>query len=97
MVNLSQMFINNGYVMVDATGQGTKWTRLSHEFLSSDFTLEDSPLKAIQLLLIFKLTHYLTGDPQWKAEYDLLINHSSFKYADLVSTLWKRWVWRVFN
>ena len=65
MVNLAQMFVNNGYIMADATGQGTKWTRLNHDFLSSDFTLEDSPLKAIQLLLIFKLTHYMTADSQW--------------------------------
>lgn len=28
MVNLAQMFINNGYNHVDATGQGTKWTRM---------------------------------------------------------------------
>ena len=97
MVNLAQMFVNNGYVMADATGQGTKWTRMHHDFFSSDYTLEDSPLKAIQILLVFKLAYYLTSDPQWKAEYDLLVNHQSFKYADLVSTLWKRWVWKAFN
>lgn len=97
MVNLAQMFVNNGYVMADATGQGTKWTRMHRDFFNSDYTLEDSPLKAIQTLLIFKLTHYMTGDPQWHDEYHLLINHESFKYADLVSALWKRWVWRAFN
>ena len=47
MVNLAQMFINNGYSHVDATGQGTKWTRLHRDFFISDYTLEDSPLKAI--------------------------------------------------
>ena len=88
MVGLSQMFINNGYVMADATGQGTKWTRMHRDFFNSDYTLEDASLKGIQTLLIFKLTHYLTGDPQWKYEYELLVNHNSFKYADLVSTLW---------
>ena len=44
-----------------------------------------------------KLSFYCTQDQQWKYEYDLLINHHSFKYAELVSTLWKRWVWRAFN
>ena len=66
MVNLAQMFINNGYNHVDATGQGTKWTRMHRDFFLSDYTLEDSPLKAIQTLLIFKLTFYVTGDEQWK-------------------------------
>ena len=60
MVNLAQMFVNNGYVMADATGQGTKWTRMHHDFFSSDYTLEDSLLKAIQILLVFKLAYYLT-------------------------------------
>jgi hypothetical protein len=69
MENLAQMFINNGYVMADATGQGTKWSRLHRDFLASDYTLEDAGLKAIETLLIFKVAHYVTGDPQWKFEY----------------------------
>lgn len=39
MVGLCQMFINNGYIMADATGQGTKWTRMHRDFLNSDYTL----------------------------------------------------------
>lgn len=31
--------VNNDYTMVDATGQGTSWSKLSHTFLTSDFTL----------------------------------------------------------
>ena len=56
------MFLNNDYNLVDATGQGTKWGRMHRDFFSSDFTLEDSPLKAIQTLLVFKLSFYFTGD-----------------------------------
>lgn len=41
------MFINNGYNHVDATGQGTKWMRMTRDFFNSDYTLEDSPLKAL--------------------------------------------------
>ena len=65
MRNIAQMFINNGYLMVDATGQGTKWARLTRDFFNSDYTLQDCSLKSLELLLVFKLTHYLTGDPQW--------------------------------
>ena len=38
----------------------------------SDYTIEDGTLKAIQLLLSFKLTYYVTGQRKWKDEYDLL-------------------------
>jgi len=31
--------INNGYMMVDATGQGTKWSKLVRDFINSDYTL----------------------------------------------------------
>jgi hypothetical protein len=47
MVNFCTCLTNNDYTMVDATGQGTSWAKLSHTFLTSDFTLEDAPLKAI--------------------------------------------------
>lgn len=29
MAGIAQMFLNNGYNQVDATGQGTKWTRMT--------------------------------------------------------------------
>lgn len=47
MANFCTCLTNNDYTMVDATGQGTSWAKLSHTFLTSDFTLEDAPLKAI--------------------------------------------------
>ena len=71
--------------MVDATGQGTSWSKLVRDFLNEDFTTEDAPLKAIQLLLCFKLAHYVTGDSKYKNEYEFLINDPSFKYGELVS------------
>jgi hypothetical protein len=88
MVNLAQIFINNGYSHVDATGQGTKWTRMHRDFFNSDITVEDCPLKALETLMIFKLAYYITGDKQWNQEYQILVKHPSFKYVDLVSTNW---------
>ena len=91
MTKLAQMLINNGYSIVDAAGYGTKWCKLTKDFMNSDMTLEDAPLKSIELLLIFKVAHYVTGDEQWRDEYQLLAQHEMFKYADLVASLWKRW------
>lgn len=62
MVNFCTLLTNNGYNFVDATGQGTKWGKIVREFLLSDFTIEDSPLKALELLLCFKLCYYMTGE-----------------------------------
>lgn len=61
MRNFCQHLINNGYLMVDATGQATKWTKLYKEFLGSDYTIEDGVLKTIQLLMSFKVAYYVTG------------------------------------
>ena len=39
--------IDNGYSFVDATGQGTTWGKLTRDFMNSDFTIEDAPLKSL--------------------------------------------------
>ncbi len=72
MNNFCQHLVNNGYTMVDATGISTVWTKLMKQFLTSDYTLEDATLKAIQLLLSFKVAYYVTGEKKWKEEYDML-------------------------
>ena len=62
MIKFTQHLLNNGYHMIDATVQPTCWSKLVRDFLNNDYTLEDSSLKATQLLLCFKLTYYMTGD-----------------------------------
>lgn len=88
MINFSQHLINNGYRMVDATGQGTSWSKLVRDFFNSDYTMEDAPLKALQLILSFKLTYYVTGDDKFQKEIDYLVNDPSFMYAELVEKFW---------
>jgi hypothetical protein len=81
MVKFTQHLINNGYQMVDGTGQGTSWSKLVRDFLNNDYTTEDAPLKALQLLLCFKVTYYMTGDEKYQKEYEFLVNDPSFKYG----------------
>ena len=66
MSKFCQHLVNNGYNMVDATGQATKWVKLTRDFFNSDYTLEDGPLKAIELLLSFKLAYDVTGHRKWR-------------------------------
>jgi hypothetical protein len=39
MVNFCTCLTNNDYTMVDATGQGTSWGKLTRSFMTSDFTI----------------------------------------------------------
>lgn len=65
--------------------------------MNSDFTIEDAPVKAIEILLSFKVCAYVTGDDKWEKEYRYLIEDQAFRYLDVVAGLWKRWVWRSYN
>jgi hypothetical protein len=38
MIKFSDYLINNGYQMIDATGQGTSWGKLVRDFLNNDYT-----------------------------------------------------------
>lgn len=97
MENFCDCLLDNGYTMVDATGQGTKWAKLTRDFMGSDYTLEDAPIKAIQLLMSFKLCGYVTGEQQWEREYRFLVEDAAHRYLDLVAMVWQRWQWRAFN
>lgn len=65
MVDFCTGLIDNGYSFVDATGQGTTWGKLVRDFINSDFTIEDAPVKAIEILMSFKVCGYVTGDERW--------------------------------
>jgi len=54
--------IANGYNLVDATGYGTTWGKLNRDFITSDSTLQDAPVKAIEMLMSLKVCSYVTGD-----------------------------------
>ena len=47
--------------------------------------------------MAFKLCHYITGDSQWKEEYELLIEDPSYKYLEVVASVWSRWKYIAFN
>jgi hypothetical protein len=61
--------VSNGYHLVDVTGKPTRWGRWSPEYFRTETGKPDSPLNAIELLMFLKVTHRLTGDPRWDAEY----------------------------
>ena len=91
--NLAQHLIDNGYQLVDATGQGTTWGKTSRDYFTSDFTIEDNSLNCLVLLDTFKLAYYLTGEKKWQDEYYYLATGEGFQYADLAAKYWDHWLW----
>jgi len=62
MNNFCVGLLDNGYNFVDATGYGTTWGKLNRDFINSDFTLEDSQLKTLEILMSLKVCSYVTGE-----------------------------------
>lgn len=85
--------ISNQYTLVDATGQGTTWGKTSRAYFNNDFTFEDSPVNALVVLSAFKVASYVTGEKKFQDEYDLLVYHPSFRYADLAAQYLDRLYW----
>ena len=46
MITFCTSWINNGYNLVDATGHGTKWGKVTRDFIISDSILQDATVKA---------------------------------------------------
>jgi hypothetical protein len=93
VTNLAQHYIDNGYSLVDATGEGTTWGKTTRNYFNSDFTLEDNSLNSLVVLDTFKLAYYMTGQLKWEDEYLLLANKKPFEYAKLAGTYWAHWMW----
>ena len=93
VTNLAQHYIDNGYSLVDATGEGTTWGKTTRNYFNSDFTLEDNSLNSLVVLDTFKLAYYMTGQIKWEDEYLLLANQVPFEYAKLAGTYWPHWMW----
>ena len=97
VTNLAQHYINNGYSMVDATGQGTSWGKTTRNYFTTDYTIEDRALGALVVLSAFKLAYYVTQENKWEDEYLLLAKSEPFNYAEMATTYWRQWMWLVEN
>ncbi len=61
--------LENGYNLIDVTGQPTYWGRWTPEYFNSERGKADSPLNAAELLSFLKTTHHITGDAKYEREY----------------------------
>ena len=93
VINLAEHFLENGYQLVDATGQGTTWGKTTRDYFISDYTMGDNTLNSSILLCVFKLAHYMTGWHKWHAQYQWLARSTAYDYARLAGEYWQEWLW----
>lgn len=88
--NIAQHFVDNGYALRDATGQGTTWGKTELDYFNNSMTWEDCSLNCLVLLNVFKLAGYVTGEARWENEYRMLATEEPYRYADLCGQYWER-------
>ena len=54
-------------------------------------------MKAIELLLSFKVAYYVTGERKWIEEYEFLAKDEKMGYLDFLTKVWDRWEWVFTN
>jgi hypothetical protein len=81
----AQHVTDNGYMMVDGTGQPGTWSKYNREFFSNSSQLGGAPLTALVALSTFKLAHYVTGDVKWHNEYMMAALDPAYEYARITT------------
>ena len=80
--NLAQHIVDNGYRLVDGSGQPATWSNFSREAFSSSSAVGLAPLHALVALSIFKVAAYVTGYEKWENEYRFLALDPAYEYAE---------------
>ncbi len=81
----AQHVTDNGYMMVDGSGQPGTWSKYNREFFTNSSQLGGAPLTALVVLSTFKLAHYVTGDAKWHNEYMMCALDPAYEYARITS------------
>ena len=67
-----------GLNLTDIHGQPTYWGRWSPDYFSTVRGKGDGPLNAVELLSFLLVTHRLSGEAKYRAEYDRLIERGGY-------------------
>lgn len=85
MDRLAQHITDNGYMMVDGSGQPGTWSKYNRQFFYNSSQLGGAPLTAAVILSLFKVAHYVTGYQKWDNEYRMAALHPSYEYAKIMA------------
>ncbi len=82
---LAQHITDNGYMMVDGSGQPGTWSKYNRAFFYNSSQLGGAPLTASVILSLFKLAYYVTGNQKWQNEYLMAALDPSYEYAKIMA------------
>ncbi len=85
MDNFCQHLTDNGYMMVDSTGQPGTWSKFNRAFFYNSSQLGGAPLTASVALCAFKVGYYVTGNEKWQNEYLMAALDPAYEYAKLLT------------
>ncbi len=85
MDNFCQHLTDNGYMMVDSSGQPGTWSKFNRAFFYNSSQLGGAPLTASVALCAFKVGYYVTGNQKWQNEYLMAALDPAYEYAKLLT------------
>lgn len=87
---LALHFADNGYMLVDGTGQPTTWSNFSRTIFTCSSSLGVAPLHSMVALSLFKTAAYITGYSKWENEYQMIARDPAYEYAEVASQYYER-------
>ncbi|MBR3684781.1 MAG: Ig domain-containing protein [Clostridia bacterium] len=90
MDNFCQHLTDNGYMMVDASGQPGTWSKFNRAFFYNSSQLGGAPLTASVALCAFKVGYYVTGNQKWENEYRMAALDPAYEYAKLMTQYYEQ-------
>lgn len=85
MDKFAQHIVDNGYNLVDGSGQPTTWGKYNRTYLHNGQVLGGAALQTSVILSAFKLAHYVTGDKKWDDEYRMAALDEQYQYAKIMT------------
>ncbi len=90
--NLAQHLSDNGYRLLDGSGQPTTWGKFDRTTFLNSSGLSVAPLHAEMLLTVFKTAAYITGYQKWEDEYRLAALDPAYEYAKVMTQYYERYI-----
>ncbi|MBQ6873676.1 MAG: Ig-like domain-containing protein [Clostridia bacterium] len=93
----AQHIVDNGYSLVDGSGQPTTWSKFNRTYLHNGQVLGGAALQTSVILSALKLAAYVTGDQKWEDEYRMAALHEQYEYATIMTQEMERYEMSIFE
>ena len=97
MDKFAQHIVDNGYSLVDGSGQPTTWGKYNRTYLHNGQVLGGAPLQTSVILSAFKLAAYVTGDQKWEDEYRMAALDEQYQYATIMTQELERYKFAILE